>query len=148
MFSTVQHVLRHINQSVDAGSPLETLRALQKTDGNLPFPYLEAEDYQLALDQEKEEGLPKNTIVSHCIPLHTYNTMYSLVIHLPTYTDLQVIYSGLQRSLCDTLLDKMRYLIGIPSNNKTTFCIPHRAGAYLLRQSTNLTNEDFVFSFK
>ena len=82
MFSTVQHVLRHINQSVDVGSPLETLRALQKTDGNLPFPYLEAEDYQLALDQEKEEGLPKNTIVSHCIPIYTYNRMFTYQLSL------------------------------------------------------------------
>lgn len=76
MFSTVQRVLWHINQCVDAGSPLETLRALQKKDGNLPFPYLEAEDYQLALDQEKEEGLPKNTIVSQRIPIDTCNRMY------------------------------------------------------------------------
>ena len=53
----------NINDCVDAGAPLETLRALQKPDSNLPFPYLEAEDYQNALEVEKKEGLPKNALV-------------------------------------------------------------------------------------
>ncbi|XP_019861155.1 PREDICTED: uncharacterized protein LOC109589532 [Amphimedon queenslandica] len=95
--------LYNINCCVEAGSPLETLRSLQKPAGNLPFPYLEAEDYQLALEQEKKEGFPQKTIV---------------------------VYSGLHRQLCDSLLDKMR------------------PGAYLLRESTTLSDRDFVFSFR
>lgn len=60
----VKKALYNINLCIEAGSPLETLRSLQKPPANLPFPYLEAEDYQLALEQEKREGFPSNTIVN------------------------------------------------------------------------------------
>ena len=60
---SVNKSLYNINCCVEAGSPLETLRSLQKPPGTLPFPYLEAEDYQLALEQEKREGFPQKTIV-------------------------------------------------------------------------------------
>ena len=60
----VKKALYNINRCIEAGSPLETLRSLQKPPANLPFPYLEAEDYQLALEQEKREGFPSNTIVN------------------------------------------------------------------------------------
>ena len=63
IYSLVNKALYNINCCVEAGSPLETLRSLQKPAGNLPFPYLEAEDYQLALEQEKREGFPQKTIV-------------------------------------------------------------------------------------
>jgi hypothetical protein len=92
-----------IDSCINAGAPLETLRALQRPDGSLPFPYLEAEDYQQALIQEKQDGIPKNSLV---------------------------VYSGLQRSLCDTLLDRMK------------------PGAYLLRQSGTLATKEFIFSFR
>ena len=55
--------LQLINEAVDRAVPKETLRALQYSDANLPFPYLEAEDYQSALVMEKKNGIPVNTIV-------------------------------------------------------------------------------------
>jgi hypothetical protein len=59
-----------IDSCINAGAPLETLRALQRPDGSLPFPYLEAEDYQQALIQEKQDGIPKNSLVSQGLLSH------------------------------------------------------------------------------
>lgn len=95
--------LAHINKCITGTNAKETLKALQNPEANLPFPYLEAIDYHSALLQERMEGLPSN---------------------------LTILYIGLQRSLCETLLDKMR------------------PGAYLLRQSTTLRNGEIVFSFR
>ena len=62
-FPSVAMALQLINEAVDRGIPRETLRVLQSSDANLPFPYLEAEDYQSALVMEKKNGIPVNTVV-------------------------------------------------------------------------------------
>lgn len=56
--------MQNVNKALESGDPQELMESLQNSDGIFPFVFQEAKKYHAALLKEREQGLPKNVLVS------------------------------------------------------------------------------------
>ena len=111
---TVDKALERINAALENNEEEKTIfQALQSKEAKLPFLYPDnMKRYISELQMEREEGIPKNILVSIKIftfapqKFFTYWLLFDKIFSGVNF--LQVVYSGITREMCVEILEKMK----------------------------------------